>query len=308
MNRDTPHETGLDDVVRKIADEALAVWSYHVQQSTEVLANEHGSGLVRLAKTEAVGSHVTQALSSYLSHESSRRRRAASELLTQVRTEEATMVVFEYLADLNVKARSYEVNDDPQRSHQEKDETLEQGGDGCKSEAPSELQSEYALIRQLQAARKIEDLDRAAVRARVDELIERLKDEAPAMRRAAARALGRAGKRDATMALIKALKDEHLAVRLAAVEALGHIRSKVVIRTLISVLNKRDLEVRRESATVVAFSAWRAFECPPHERYETPVDSNDASVSPELASSQSDLFLHHWKDLAALSEPPEHRH
>ena len=80
--------------------------------------------------------------------------------------------------------------------------------------------------------------------AKIQQLIEDLKDEKSFTRSGAARALGEIGDKSAVPALIAALKDEKSSVQLRAAAALGEIGDKSVVPALTKTLKDKNLRVR----------------------------------------------------------------
>lgn len=75
-----------------------------------------------------------------------------------------------------------------------------------------------------------------------------LRDDEPAMRRDAARKLGRRGNREAVRPLCDALQDENWRVRSNAARSLGIIGDPWAVEPLIAALDDRMTTVRREAA------------------------------------------------------------
>jgi len=82
----------------------------------------------------------------------------------------------------------------------------------------------------------------------VPALLQALGDEAEDVRKAAARALGRIGDRQAVPPLIQALGDEDEDVRSAAAKALGRIGDPRAVPVLIQALGDGDEDVRKAAA------------------------------------------------------------
>jgi HEAT repeat protein len=79
-------------------------------------------------------------------------------------------------------------------------------------------------------------------------LVVALRDENPAVRRAAAKALGKIGHADATPALSDAIKDDDADVRRFSAQALGRIGDNGAVHALGDALRDADVRVRKAAA------------------------------------------------------------
>jgi HEAT repeat protein len=87
-----------------------------------------------------------------------------------------------------------------------------------------------------------------AVRQEAQSLLLRLENDQPAVREAAAEALGRLGYFEAASALIGRLDDSERAVRWAAIGALGDLQSSEAVPELVRLLRDRDHGTREATA------------------------------------------------------------